>query len=171
MSTLTIENLDHERCFICESVVSSGDVVEVKARGLKTFINASEKRKDGKSIHLARLEFVKVHEHCRETYAYEKSIKADLKKRREPTIEPEANEPEPAIAPFDFVNKCLFCAENITADFLKAEKKNHKGNVFKFTKSAMPMPREESSRQLKIIKMNGVNRLLCQQAIKFSILN
>lgn len=122
-----MENLREEYCFICDNSFSNeDDIVEVKEKGLKPLIASSEKRQDGKSVFLVdwwRLKYIKNVESCTQM---RKAFKHLWKKPREliSTVEdPSLSEDKS----FDFKRKCLFCAEDITEEFLAKQLKKGQG--------------------------------------------
>lgn len=95
-----------DKCFICDELLSNGDVVEVK-RGLQTLKNASVSRGDGNIEYLNTVNFVNVHSNCRKNYTKNLSIVAHNKRRQE--------EPSTSISPrkkrisaLDFKNYVCF---------------------------------------------------------------
>lgn len=62
------------KCFICDDFLSIKESVVIKERGLKTLINSSKQRKDGKHKSLEGRWFVTVHSNCRKSYVKEQSI-------------------------------------------------------------------------------------------------
>lgn len=119
-------------CFICDKDVTSEDVRTVRERGIATLINCSEKRCDGKGAGLVGLSAVTVHEKCRKLYTNEKSINAFCK--RPQASRPVAHKNPSGEQLFCFEEKCLFCAKEITPEFLTNESKKTIGKrnrVFK----------------------------------------
>lgn len=121
-----MENFDKTVCFICGKDLQSGAINDVKEKGISSLINSSEKRQDGKAALIVGLKNVRVHQNCRKLYTNEKSINAFLKRPRKIIPDPEDN---PSLPPqsFNFKTKCLFCAEEITEDFLAKERKKPPG--------------------------------------------
>lgn len=120
-------------CFICGKDVTSEDVRTVRERGIATLIKCSEKRCDGKGDDLVGLSAVTVHEKCTKLYTNEKSINASRKRPRA-SIRPVAQENPLVEQLFSFEEKCLFCAKEITPEFLTNENKKPAGKrnrVFK----------------------------------------
>lgn len=62
-------------CFICEEPLENGrTVTNVKQQGIQFFLEASNKRKDGKFRFLKTLSSVSVHEACRKLYPRERKF-------------------------------------------------------------------------------------------------
>lgn len=120
-------------CFICDEDLTNGYLGAVKKKEIRTLINCSERRWDGKGVDLAGLPYVTVHEKCRKLYTNEKSIKSALNRSQELNLNENDQQPT-GDREFKFREKCIFCEENITEQFLLNEsKKSHskRNKVFK----------------------------------------
>lgn len=115
-----------ENCFVCDKSLSDGKTVNVKERGLHTFRRLSLERKDGKINYLRQRDSVTVHETCRKKYGNEKySAKYFRQESERPSQRLRA---PPGENTFDFKHNCFLCAERITEEFLKKQKKTESGS-------------------------------------------
>lgn len=105
----------------------------VKEKGIATLIKCSEKRCDGKGDDLVGLSAATVHEKCTKLYTSEKSINASRKRPRA-SIRSVAQENPLVEQLFCFEEKCLFCAKEITPEFLMNESKKPVGKRNQFFK-------------------------------------
>lgn len=103
------------KCFICDDFLSNKESVVIKERGLKTLIDSSKRRKDGKHILLEGRWFVTVHCNCRKSYVKESNIATSLTTTK--------NTRRSDIPVFDFKHKCLLCEGDASDEFLKKETK------------------------------------------------
>ena len=105
-------------CFICDRLLSEDDTREVKERGIKTLIEHSIKRNDGKDSQLKGLKNVTVHEKCRRKYTRE-TVEQSPSKQSTSSESTLSN-----LSPiFDFLHNCLFCADDASDDFLNKQHK------------------------------------------------
>ena len=105
-------------CFICDESFSDEDSVIVKERGIKTFIESSNRRRDGKHSRLQGVSSVKVHVKCQKSYNKEHNIAAALSQHASCSAVRRSH-----VETFDFKNKCVLCAEDASDDFKKSELK------------------------------------------------
>lgn len=104
-------------CFICcNSVTEEEDGITVKERGVKTLIESSKRRKDGKHSLLLGKTSVFVHNKCRKIYTKEQNIE---KVARGATTRVTRS----VVEGFDFKKNCLFCGKDATEAFKKNETK------------------------------------------------
>lgn len=85
------------------------------------------RRKDDKLEQLTGLYSVTVHVSSRKTYTSPQSLEADLKRRQlEAESAPSTSSlvsSRSKVATFEFSKKCLFCSQDIPADYLERENK------------------------------------------------
>jgi len=111
-----------QKCFICETKLSEGAICVVKERGLNTFREFSVKRNDNKISLLKGLASVVVHDACRKRYTNEKYI-ASFKRKADTNIS--SHSLRSSGVSFDLKKNCFLCAEEITEEFLKKQKKGN----------------------------------------------
>lgn len=106
-------------CFVCKGPFESDDVT-VRERGVKSFIEASLKRKDGNHVFLENRAEVQVHDACRKTYTNHRMILAATRKsivdKTQETASRRSSTPV-----FLFKNGCFLCGKDITDAWLQAE--------------------------------------------------
>ncbi|KAG5891492.1 hypothetical protein JTB14_004950 [Gonioctena quinquepunctata] len=110
------------RCIVCEESPDDGTTTStVQQKGSQSFIDASTKRGDGKSVlfKLAKLP-LKLHEKCRKSYPHKKSIAAFLKKNK---IEWQSNATSlrSNVSTFSFKTHCFICGKHAPPDYKKKE--------------------------------------------------
>lgn len=118
------------KCSICGDELLSSEVDTVKEKGRQTLIASSEKRKDGKADIFRTVKQILIHQKCRKLYTNEKSINAYVKKTEKKTLVKPPTENYSSFHPseqFDFKTKCMFCAQEITKEFLINESKKPRG--------------------------------------------
>lgn len=109
-------------CVLCEETFVEGECVVVKDRGIKTLIECSKKRGDGKNILFQGRDTVKLHVSCRKSYTREKCVAAAMKARETQSREKRSSAPI-----FVFKEKCLFCAEDASENFVCQQTKKPSG--------------------------------------------
>lgn len=103
------------KCFICDDFLSIKESVVIKERGLKTLINSSKQRKDGKHNSLEGRWFVTVHSNCRKSYVKESSTTSIATSTTTTTQNTRRSE----VPVFDYKNKCLLCEGDASGEFLR----------------------------------------------------
>lgn len=119
--------VDEEVCILCDDFLSSGEVEEVKQKGVVRIVQSSKRRNDGKEVLLSGRDSVKVHVKCRKKYTVEKSVAVAERKAARPDPAPINNPadliPERPQNDFSYGDHCLFCGDEFTAEFKEKEKK------------------------------------------------
>ncbi|KAG5899304.1 hypothetical protein JTB14_029258 [Gonioctena quinquepunctata] len=108
------------KCIVCEESSDDGTTTfTVQQKGLQSFIDASTKRGDGKSVlfKLAKLP-LELHEKCRKSYPHEKSIAAFLKKKKDER-QSNATSLRSNVPTFSFKTHCFICGKHVPPDYKK----------------------------------------------------
>jgi hypothetical protein len=119
-------NMAFDVCFICDNEFYNDveNVTTVREKGLKTLIESSKKKKDGKHVKLSKISTVKVHERCSKNYNSERMIASHLKRMNQCTEHVQTRSSE---AHFSLKTHCFLCGLVITPKFWEEQRKK-RGN-------------------------------------------
>ncbi|KAG5896955.1 hypothetical protein JTB14_024802 [Gonioctena quinquepunctata] len=113
------------KCIVWEESLDDGTTTStVQQKDLQSFIDASTKRGDGKTVlfKLAKLP-LKLHEKCRKSYPHEKSVAASLKKKKNER-QSNATSLRSNVPTFSFKTHCFICgSKHVPSDYKKKEMK------------------------------------------------
>lgn len=115
-------NMSASNCLVCNEPVQTSDIRVVKAKGIQTFLLASEKRGDDEIREkLQGVNEILLHSKCYKGYTKEKSVLSAARRsteQREKCAE-QSEEPRESQPTFDFEKRCLFCGEEVVESSLK----------------------------------------------------
>ena len=110
-------------CFICDSLLDDGTTTSnVKIKGIKSFIEASQKRKDGKGNFLKEKKSITVHLKCQKTYVNEKLIAAHVNKTEKQRAN-SSQQLQSLVPEFNFKTHCFLCGIQINEEYFAAQYK------------------------------------------------
>ena len=108
---------EEQKCFFCEQSLTDGAVMTVRERGIQTFIESSEKRKDGFHVQLRKFTTMVVHDACRKNYNDPRTIVAAIRKSilEEESLAVKCRFATPTFA---FKGSCFICGIDLDDDCL-----------------------------------------------------
>lgn len=106
-------------CPVCENTIDENEVVIVKARGIRTLLESSKKRRDGKDALFKTCNTVKLHVSCYKTCTRGKNV-ASAEKAHERGVARRVRSGQSA---FNFRSTCFFCNTDASDDFISKQLK------------------------------------------------
>lgn len=104
-------------CPVCEKTIEENEAVTVKARGIRTLLECSKKRRDGKDALFKTCDTVKLHVSCHKSYTREKNVAA-AEKASGSGVARRVRSGQPA---FNFKTTCFFCNTDASDDFISKQ--------------------------------------------------
>ena len=114
------------KCIICDLDLPEEQTLKTfKARGIKTLMQSSLRRKDGRHNNMKNLTSITVHTSCYVMYNRERSVASALKNVQ--SI-PSTSRRSSGEQGFDFRQWCLFCSKDASDEFINRQKKSRVAN-------------------------------------------
>lgn len=107
-------------CQICDNELLEDERITIKQHGLRTFIQASIKRKDQKHLKFENCDEIVTHNTCLTMYLCEPLEVPGIDHKSKTTADGEESTIEEG---FNFARSCLYCGKDASENFIKKQRK------------------------------------------------